>query len=127
MSSTLGTDFCVEALDEALKRVAAPDIFNTGQGAQFVSEEFTDVLKEHGIDISADGRGRWVNNVFVERLWRSVEYEDVCLRACETPVELRAGLGRYFELYNAGRRHSALGRRTPYAVYFEQANHEMVA
>lgn len=120
VSNTLDADFCVEALEEALARYGRPDIFNTDQGAQFTSQAFTDVLKEHGVAISMDGKGRWVDNVFVERLWRSVKYEDVYLRAYETPRELRAGLRQYFEFYNARRRHSALDRRTPDAVYFDQ-------
>ncbi len=127
VSNTLDTDFCIEALEEALQRYGAPDIFNTDQGSQFTSEAFTDVLKDHGINISMDGKGRWVDNVFVERLWRSVKYEDVYLRAYETPTELRAGLERYFEFYNTKRRHSALDRRTPDAVYFEQATQELAA
>ena len=120
VSNTLDTDFCVAALEEALERFGAPEIFNTDQGAQFTAAAFTDVLKDHGVAISMDGKGRWIDNVFVERLWRSVKYEDVYLRAYETPAELRAGLGRYFEFYNARRRHSALDRRTPDAVYFTQ-------
>jgi len=127
VSNTLDTDFCIEALEEALQRFGAPDIFNTDQGAQFTSESFTDVLKDHGIAISMDGKGRWVDNVFVERLWRSVKYEDVYLRAYETPTELREGLARYFEFYNARRRHSALDRRTPDAVYFDQAHRKLAA
>jgi putative transposase len=95
-------------------------LYPDGQGVQFTSEAFTGVLKAHGIDISMDGKGRWVDNVFVERLWRSVKYEDVYLRAYETPAALKAGLTRYFDFYNARRRHSALGRRTPDAVYFNQ-------
>ena len=127
VSNTLDTDFCIEALEEALQRHGAPEIFNTDQGAQFTSEAFTGVLKDHGVAISMDGKGRWVDNVFGERLWRSVKYEDVYLRAYETPTELRAGLARYFEFYNARRRHSALGRRTPDAVYFDQATTELAA
>jgi len=127
VSNTLDTDFCIEALEEAIQRFGAPEIFNTDQGSQFTSEAFTDVLKSHDIDISMDGKGRWVDNVFVERLWRSVKYEDVYLHAYETPAQLRAGLGRYFSFYNTRRRHSALDRRTPDAVYFDQANHELVA
>ena len=127
MSNTLDADFCIEALQEALRRFGPPEIFNTDQGSQFTSEAFTDVLKRHGIAISMDGKGRWVDNVFVERLWRSVKYEDVYLRAYETPLELRAGLGRYFEFYNTRRRHSALDRRTPDAVYFDQANRQLAA
>ena len=120
VSNTLDTEFCVEALHEALARYGAPEIFNTDQGSQFTSDAFTDVLKDHGVAISMDGKGRWIDNVFVERLWRSVKYEDVYLRAYETPTALRAGLTRYFDFYNARRRHTALDRRTPDAVYYEQ-------
>ena len=127
VSNTLDTDFCLEALHEALRRFGAPQIFNTDQGAQFTSEAFTGVLKDHGVKISMDGKGRWVDNVFVERLWRSVKYEDVYLRAYETPADLRQGLARYFDFYNARRRHSALDRRTPDAVYFEQADRNLAA
>lgn len=127
VSNTLDTDFCVEALEEALQRYGAPEIFNTDQGSQFTSDAFTGVLKDHGIAISMDGKGRWVDNVFVERLWRSVKYEDVYLRAYETPVELRAGLARYFDFYNTRRRHSALDRRTPDEVYFEQVSPQLAA
>ena len=127
VSNTLDTDFCIEALEEALQRFGTPEIFNTDQGSQFTSEAFTGVLKDQGINISMDGKGRWVDNVFVERLWRSVKYEDVYLHAYETPTELRAGLARYFEFYNARRRHSALDRRTPDAVYFGQAAPELAA
>ena len=123
----MDTDFCIEALEEAIQRFGAPEIFNTDQGSQFTSEAFTDALKSHGIDISMDGKGRWVDNVFVERLWRSVKYEDVYLHAYETPTELRAGLARYFTFYNTRRRHSALDRRTSDAVYFDQANQKWVA
>ena len=125
--NTLDTDFCIEALQEAIQRFGTPEIFNTDQGAQFTSEAFTGVLKDHGVTISMDGKGRWVDNVFVERLWRSVKYEDVYLRAYETPADLRQGLARYFDFYNARRRHSALDRRTPDAVYFEQAERNLAA
>jgi len=114
-------------VEEALQRFGAPEIFNTDQGSQFTFEAFTGVLKSHGIGISMDKKGRWVDNVLVERLWRSVKYEDVYLRAYETPTELRTGLARYFTFYNTRRRHSALDRRTPDAVYFDQANQELVA
>jgi putative transposase len=127
VSNTLDTAFCIEALEEALQRHGAPEIFNTDQGSQFTSEAFTDVLKSHDIAISMDGKGRWVDNVFVERLWRSVKYEDVYLRAYETPMELRAGLARYFEFYNRRRRHTALDRRTPDAVYYDQDVHSLAA
>ena len=127
VSNTLDSEFCVEALEEALERFGPPEIFNTDQGAQFTSEAFTGVLKAHDIAISMDGKGRWVDNVFVERLWRSVKYEDVYLRAYETPTALRAGLTHYFAFYNARRRHSALDRRTPDAVYFDQASPDLAA
>lgn len=127
VSNTMDTVFCIEALEEAIQRHGAPEIFNTDQGAQFTSEAFTGALKAHGIAISMDGKGRWVDNVFVERLWRSVKYEDVYLRAYETPTELRAGLRRYFTFYNTRRRHSALGRRTPDTVYFDHADRELAA
>jgi len=127
VSNTLDTGFCIEALEEALQRHGAPEIFNTDQGAQFTSEAFTGVLRVRDIAISMDGKGRWVDNVFVERLWRSVKYEDVYLRAYETPAELRSGLARYFAFYNTRRRHSALDRRTPDAVYYEQANRQLAA
>jgi putative transposase len=117
VSNTLETEACLEALDEALTRYGVPEIFNTDQGAQYTSEAFTMVLKAHGITISMDGKGRWVDNVFVERLWRSVKYEDVYLRAYETPAALRIGLTHYFQFYNTERRHQALNRRTPEAVY----------
>ena len=118
LSNTMDTTFCVEALNEAIERFGAPEIFNTDQGAQFTAEAFTSVLKHHEITISMDGKGRWVDNVFVERLWRSVKYEDIYLKAYESPRDLARGLERYFDFYNARRRHGALGRRTPDAVYF---------
>ena len=120
VSNSLDPAFCIETLEEALARFATPEIFNTDQGAQFTSQAFTEVLKNHDVAISMDGRGRWLDNVFVERLWRSVKYEDIYLRAYETPRELKAGLRQYFHFYNTRRRHSALDRRTPDAVYFGQ-------
>ena len=118
LSNTMDTDFCVEALEEAIECFGAPEIFNTDQGSQFTSEAFTGVLKRHDVTISMDGKGRWIDNVFVERLWRSVKYEDIYLRAYETPKELQQGLDRYFQFYNSRRRHASLERRTPDAVYF---------
>jgi len=118
VSNTLKTEACLEALDEALARYGAPEIFNTDQGAQYTSEAFTTGVNAHGITISMDGKGRWVDNVFVERLWRSVKYEDVYLRAYDSPVALRAGLTHYFQFYNTERRHQTLNRQTPDAVYF---------
>ena len=117
LSNTLDSDFCVEALEAALTPYGPPEIFNTDQGAQFTSQAFTTVLKANAVAISMDGKGRWVDNVFVERLWRRVKYEDVYLHAYETPAALRTGLTRYFQFYNGRRRHSSLGRRTPDVVY----------
>ena len=116
----MDSDFCVEALEEALSRYGTPGIFNTDQGAQFTADTFTRVLKDHTATISMDGKGRWIDNVFVERLLRSVKCEDVYLRAYETPAALRTGLEKYCRFCNARRRHTALNRRTPDAVYFEQ-------
>lgn len=117
LSNSMDSDFCVDALEEALRRYGCPEIFNTDQGAQFTSEAFTDVLKEAGIEISMDGKGRWVDNVFVERLWRSVKYEEVYLKAYETVAEARAGIGNYFQFYNNERRHQGMNRQTPDQVY----------
>jgi len=117
LSNSMESDFCVDALEEALSRYECPDIFNTDQGAQFTSEAFTDTLKEAGIDISMDGKGRWIDNVFVERLWRSVKYEEVYLKAYETVAEARTGIGTYFQFYNNERRHQGMNRYTPDQVY----------
>jgi putative transposase len=117
VSNSMDADFCVDALEEAISRYGAPDIFNTDQGAQFTSEAFTDVLKSAGIRISMDGKGRWVDNVFVERLWRSLKYEEVYLKAYETVAEARLGIGNYFQFYNCERRHQSLDRQTPAQVY----------
>jgi putative transposase len=127
VSNTLETEACVEALEEALLRYGAPAIFNTDQGAQYTSEAFTAVLKAHEVKISMDGKGRWVDNVFVERLWRSVKFKDVYLRAYATPAPLRAGLSHYFEFYNTGRHHQALNRQTPDAVYWETPKEKKAA
>ena len=116
LSNTLDSDFCVEALRAALRR-GRPAIFNTDQGSQFTSRAFTGVLEQHGIAISMDGRGRALDNVFIERLWWSVKYEDVYLRGYETVAELRAGLTRYFDLYCRHRPHQALDNRIPWDVY----------
>ncbi len=119
LSNSLDSDFCVEALEEALATYGSPEIFNTDQGAQFTSEAFTDVLKGAGVDISMDGKGRWIDNVFVERLWRSVKYEEVYLKAYETVAEARAGIRSYFNFYNSERRHQSLNRQTPDQVYLD--------
>ena len=120
VSITLDVHFCLEALEEALARYGPPDIMNTDQGSQFTSGAFTGMLQEQGIRISMDGTGAWRDNVFIERLWRSVKYEEVYLHAYETVSDSRMGLGRYFELYNHRRPHSRLGRKTPDHVYFSQ-------
>jgi len=119
LSNTMDTSFCVEALEEAIDLHGAPEIFNTDQGSQFTSEEFTCALKAHDIRISMDGKGRWVDNVFVERLWRSVKYEEVYLKAYDSMNNARDSLGIYFEFYNTERRHHSLGRRTPDSVYYD--------
>jgi putative transposase len=121
VSNTLDTSFCVGALEEAIECYGAPEIFNTDQGSQFTSEDFISVLKKHGIRISMDGKGRWVDNVFVERLWRSVKYEEVYLKAYDSIREAQASLGDYFAFYNTERRHQSLDRRTPDSVYYESA------
>ena len=117
-SNTLTTDFCVEALQEALAKYGRSEIFNTDQGAQFTSAAFTKVLESHGIRISMDGRGRWVDNVFVERLWRSVKYEEVYLHAYGSIAEANQRLGLYFDFYNRIRPHQGLDGLTPDAAYF---------
>jgi len=118
LSNTLEGTFCLEMLDEALGR-GRPEVFNTDQGAQFTAEAFTGKLLSVGVAVSMDGRGRCLDNVFVERLWRSVKYEDVYLKCYETVPELVQGLGRYFAFYNEERLHQALGYRTPADVYWE--------
>jgi len=118
LSNTLTTDFCVEAVQEAIARHGKPDIFNTDQGCQFTSLEFTQMLKDHGIDISMDGKGCWRDNVFVERLWKSIKYEEVYLHAYESVSDARAGIGRYLEFYNSRRPHSTLDGSTPDEFYF---------
>lgn len=117
LSNTLDSSFCVEALNEALLRFGQPEIFNTDQGAQFTAEAFTSVLLGRGIKISMDGKGRCIDNVFVERLWRSLKYEEVYLNAYDNLVEARAGIRSYFEFYNSRRQHKALGHQTPARFY----------
>src|SRR5438477_2693726 len=117
VSNTLGADFCVEALEEALLRYGRPEIFNTDQGSQFTSDDFTGTLKRHGIMISMDGKGRCMDNIFVERLWRSLKYEEVYLHAYATVAEAKAGIGAWLEFYNIERQHQSLGYRTPRQIY----------
>jgi putative transposase len=118
LSNTLDASFCVEALEEALERFPAPEIMNTDQGSQFTSEGFTSLLLAHDVKISMDGRGRWLDNVFIERLWRSVKYEEVYLKAYESIPEARKELAAYFDFYNQRRRHQGLKNRTPDEVYW---------
>ena len=117
VSITLDVGFCLEAVEDALRRHGTPEIFNTDQGSQFTSAAFTGLLKANGITISMDGKGSWKDNVFVERLWKSVKYEEVYLRAYESVAEARAGLGRYFAFYNGRRPHSSLEGMTPQECY----------
>ncbi len=116
LSNTLDGSFCTEMLDEAL-RSGTPEVFNTDQGVQFTAAAFTGRLESAGVAVSMDGRGRALDNVFVERLWRSVKYEDIYIRGYEAVPELHRGLARYFGFYNGERLHQALGYRTPAAVY----------
>jgi len=118
LSNTMDSDSCVDALEEALSRYGGPEIFNTDRGAQFTSEAFTGVLKKANVDISMDGKGRWMDNVFVERLWCSVKYEGVYLKAYESVAEARVGIGTYLEFYNSERRYQGINRKTPDQVYW---------
>jgi putative transposase len=120
VSITMEAAFCVEALEEALARHGKPAIFNTDQGSQFTSQDFTGVLLKAGIAISMDGKGSWRDNVFVERLWRSIKYEEVYLNAYNSVGEARASIGRYLTFYNGRRPHSSLDRQTPDQAYFNQ-------
>jgi putative transposase len=117
ISNVMETDFCIEALNEAIDRYGPPEIFNTDQGSQFTSNAFTDVLKQHNICISMDGKGRWIDNVFIERLWRSVKYEEVYLHAYESLTQARDGLKEYFLFYNSKRKHQTL-KAKPDEVYY---------
>jgi putative transposase len=127
LSNTMDADFCVTALEEAIARFGRPEIFNTDQGSQFTSFAFTNTLRGADIRISMDGRGRWMDNVFIERLWRSLKYECVYLNAFETGSEARTGIGRWVAYYNADRPHSVFAGRTPDEVYATQANKERLA
>jgi len=127
LSNTLTTDFCLEAVQEALTRYGRPDIFNTDQGCQFTSQEFTGLLKDHGIQISMDGTGCWRDNVFVERLWRSVKYEEVYLRAYDGISAARQGVERYLTFYNQIRPHRALDGKTPEQVYCDNLTTRLTA
>lgn len=117
LSNTLETAFCVEALNEALERYGQPEIFNTDQGSQFTDQDFTKVLLDRGVKVSMDGKGRYLDNIFVERLWRSLKYEEVYLNAYDSLQEARLGIGQYLDFFNDKRPHSALGYQTPASFY----------
>jgi putative transposase len=127
LSNTLDSSFCVEALEEAISIYGCPEIFNTDQGSQFTSEEFTKSLSTRGISISMDGKGRWRDNVFIERLWRSVKYEDIYLKSYGSMKEVKRGLTKYFRFYNQKRWHQNFDRRTPAMVYFNTFPQRQVA
>ena len=118
LSNTLEVDFCVEALNEAMAKYGTPEIMNTDQGSQFTSFVWTDCLRRSGVRISMDGKGRFLDNIFVERLWRSLKYECVYLHACETGSEARAGIRKWMEFYNHKRPHTAHGGQPPAVVYW---------
>lgn len=120
LSVTMDVHFCLAAVEEALARFGVPAIFNTDQGSQFTSAAFTGLLRDHGIRISMDGKGCWRDNVFVERLWKSIKYEEVYLKAYDSVSQARASIGRYLAFYNQRRPHSALDRMTPAEYYFKQ-------
>jgi putative transposase len=119
LSNTLDSAFCVDALEEAIAKFGCPEIFNTDQGSQFTAEVFTNALRVNNIAISMDGKGRWMDNVFIERLWKSVKYEDIYLKAYASMAEVRNGLAIYFKFYNEKRWHNSFDNKTPNMVYFE--------
>jgi putative transposase len=127
ISITMDVYFCLEAVEEALQRYGAPEIMNTDQGCQFTSRAFVSLMKENEIRISMDGKNSWRDNVFVERLWRSVKYEDIYLRAYESVSAVRTGLNKYFNFYNSRRPHSSLDGRTPDQVYYNMLSHTEAA
>jgi putative transposase len=117
LSNTLGAEFCVEALEEALFQYGRPEIFNTDQGSQFTSNDFTGTLERHEVTISMDGKGRYMDNIFVERLWRSLKYEEVYLNTYASVAEAKAGIGAWLDFYNEERQHQSLRYRTPRQIY----------
>jgi putative transposase len=127
LSITMEASFCIEAVEEALSKNEKPEIFNTDQGSQFTSDDFTGLLRKNGIDISMDGKGRWRDNVFVERVWKSIKYEEVYLHAYESVHEARTSIGRYLKFYNTTRPHSSLNEFTPDQVYFNRLPEFMAA
>jgi putative transposase len=118
LSNSMTVDFCLDAIEAAIRGYGVPEILNTDQGSQFTGTTFVDLVQQHGIQISMDGKGSWRDNVFVERLWKSVKYEEVYLHAYESVAEARQGLLRYFSFYNQRRPHRALDGQTPDMVYF---------
>ena len=127
LSITMDVSFCLEALDEALSKHGKPEIFNTDQGSQFTSIDFTGRLKKEGIAISMDGKGRWCDNVFVERFWRSIKYEEVYLHAYDSVSEARSRIGQYIQFFNSRRPHSSLQAQTPDQVYFNRPPEQLAA
>ena len=127
LSNTMTTDFCLDAVREAIARYGTPEIFNTDQGSQFTSSEFTGLLQEHSIRISMDGKGCWRDNVFVERLWKSVKYEEVYLKAYDSVLAAKMNLGTYFDFYNTRRPHQSLDGKTPDEIYFAGLPQERIA
>jgi len=123
LSNSLDTGFCMEALDEALSKFERPDIFNTDQGAQFTSDDFTRILLDRGIKVSMDGKGRCIDNIFVERLWRSLKYEEIHLNAYDDLDQARKAIDKYMDFFNYRRQHQSLGYQTPDAVYTENMKH----
>ena len=127
LSNTLTTDFCIEALEEAISRYGTPEIFNTDQGSQFTSAEFTGVLKANDIRISMDGKGCWRDNVFVERLWRTIKYEEVYLKAYDSVSQAKASLGQFITFYNSRRPHQTFAGKTPDMIYFTNLPQKNIA
>ena len=126
-SNTLDSAFCVDALEEAIAKYGSPDIFNTDQGSQFTAEAFINTLRSNDIAISMDGKGRWMDNVFIERLWKSVKYEDIYLKGYASMAEVKNGLARYFKFYNEKRWHNNFDRKTPAMVYFGNLSQKQAA
>jgi len=127
LSNTLDSAFCVDALEEAIAKYGSPDIFNTDQGSQFTAEAFINTLRSNDIAISMDGKGRWMDNVFIERLWKSVKYEDIYLKGYASMAEVKNGLARYFKFYNEKRWHNNFDRKTPAMVYFGNLSQKQAA
>jgi len=118
LSNTMDVHFCLEALEEVIARYGTPEIFNSDQGAQFTSDAFTGTLKQHGIQISMDGKGRCMDNIFIERLWRSLKYEEIYLKAYDSVKDAKAGINEWMRFYNMNRRHQGIESRTPDSIYF---------